>query len=66
MLQEFYKTSEWLTLPLITLCFFFLFFIAVLIWVFFGMRDKRRVERLADLPFTSDRDSATQREPFHG
>ncbi len=65
MLQEFYKSSEWLTLPLIALVFFFVFFVAVLIWVIFGMRDRRRIDRLAELPFTSDQGSTPQRELFH-
>ncbi|MBI5433410.1 MAG: hypothetical protein HZA52_11330 [Planctomycetes bacterium] len=65
MFQEFYKSSEWLTLPLIALVFFFLFFVAVLLWVAFGMRDSRRVDRLSGLPFT-DRESATHQESIHG
>lgn len=66
MLQEFYEANEWLTLPLITLCFFFSFFIAVLIWVIFGMRDPRRVQRMAELPFTSESETLSQRESPHG
>ncbi|MCK6447856.1 MAG: hypothetical protein L6Q99_15800 [Planctomycetes bacterium] len=66
MFQEFYKTSEWLTLPQITLIFFFLFFLAVLAWVVFRMRDKREVDRLSSLPFQSDREDATHQESIHG
>lgn len=65
MFQEFYATSEWLTLPLITLVFFFLFFVAVLAWVAFGLRDRRRVERLSSLPFAADRGEATHQESIH-
>jgi len=49
--QDFYETSAWLTLPLVALVFFFLFFVAVLIWVFVGLRDRAKVDRLARLPF---------------
>lgn len=66
MFQEFYATSEWLTLPQITLVFFFLFFLAVLAWVVFRMRDKREVDRLSSLPFQADRDDATHQESIHG
>ncbi|MBK8177677.1 MAG: CcoQ/FixQ family Cbb3-type cytochrome c oxidase assembly chaperone [Planctomycetes bacterium] len=69
MLQEFYKTSEWLTLPLITLVFFFVFFVAVLIWVIFGMRNRHRLDRLARLPFdasASDQQGGPRRESNHG
>jgi hypothetical protein len=61
MFQEFYRTSEWLTLPLVTLVFFFLFFVGVLIRVVFGMRDRRQVERLARLPFASEREHEESR-----
>ena len=66
MFQEFYKTSEWLTLPLITLVFFFLFFVAVLAWVVFGMRDRRDVERLSSLPFASENERSAHQESTHG
>ncbi len=54
MLQSHFQGSEWLTLPLVTLVFFFVFFLGVLARVIFGMRDRRRVEELATLPFASD------------
>lgn len=66
MFQEFYKSSEWLSLPLITLVFFLLFFVAVLAWVIFGLRDKRRVDHLASLPFASDRETKKHSESNHG
>lgn len=66
MFQEFYKSSQWLSLPLITLVFFLLFFVAMLVWVVFGLRDKRRVDHLASLPFASDREPQKQPESNHG
>jgi hypothetical protein len=65
MLQEFYKTSEWLSLPQITLVFFFVFFVAVLIRVVFGMRDAGEVDRLAELPFELERENASRQESPH-
>lgn len=55
MYQEFFRHSEWLSLPLVALVFFFLFFLGVLTRVAFGMRDRRRLDELASLPFRSDR-----------
>ena len=69
MLQEFYHGNEWLSLPLVTLVFVFLFFVAVLIRVIFGMRDANQVERLARLPFDPDatrEGGDSRREANHG
>ncbi len=66
MFQEFFRGHEWLTLPLIALVFFFVFFVGVLARVAFGMRDARQVERLAALPFADEREGATRKEPNHG
>jgi cbb3-type cytochrome oxidase subunit 3 len=69
MLQEFYRTSEWLTLPLVALVFFFLFFLAVLIWVLVGLRDRDKVDRLARLPFEAapqDQAGTPRQESDHG
>ena len=62
MYQQFFRDSEWLSLPLVALVFFFLFFIGVLARVAFGMRDRRRLDELASLPFRSDRTDSTQQE----
>jgi hypothetical protein len=62
MYQQYFKDSEWLSLPLVALVFFFLFFIGVLVRVVFGMRDERRVNELASLPFKSDRPDSPQQE----
>jgi hypothetical protein len=61
MFQQYYQGNEWLSLPLVALVFFFVFFMVVIARVVFGMRDKRRVDELASLPFRSDRpDTSTQ------
>jgi len=52
--QQYFRDSEWLSLPLAALVFFFVFFLSVLARVFFGMRDRRRVDELAALPFGAD------------
>ncbi|MCY2959868.1 MAG: hypothetical protein NTY35_06845 [Planctomycetota bacterium] len=62
MYQQYFQDSEWLSLPLVALVFFFLFFVGVLVRVVFGMRDERRVNELASLPFESDRPDSQQQE----
>jgi len=66
MYQEHFQGSPWLWLPLISLVFFFVFFMAVLVRVIFGMRDRQRVNELASLPFTADRNSSTYVESSDG
>ena len=65
MLQSPFQGSEWLTLPLVTLVFFFVFFLGVLVRVIFGMRDRRRVDALATLPFTSETEIHTSEDHNH-
>jgi cbb3-type cytochrome oxidase subunit 3 len=66
MLQEYFHGSEWLTLPLFTLVFFFGWFMVVLWRVAFRMRDKTRVDALAALPFTDDERRDAHSESHHG
>lgn len=66
MLQQHYQGNEWLHLPLITLIFFFLFFLGVVARVLFGMRNRRSVERLAALPFTDEPCAEARKESDHG
>lgn len=66
MYQDHFRGSPWLWLPVISLVFFFVFFVAVLVRVAFGMRDRRRVQELASLPFTADRNSSTHVESRDG
>ena len=62
MFQQYYQGNEWLSLPLVALVFFFVFFLGVLVRVFFGMRDRRQVEELATLPFASETASHTNED----
>jgi len=66
MFQDYFKDSEWLSLPLIALVFFFVFFVAVLARAVFGMRDRREVERLAALPLSDAMLTGTREDPSHG
>ncbi|MEN8006125.1 MAG: CcoQ/FixQ family Cbb3-type cytochrome c oxidase assembly chaperone [Candidatus Krumholzibacteriota bacterium] len=54
MFQEFYAQSDHLIWPLIGLLIFVLFFVGVLAYVFLGLRDKEKVDRMAALPFAED------------
>lgn len=66
MYQEHFQGSPWLWMPLVSLVFFFLFFMAVLLRVTFGMRDRGRVDELASLPFHSDGITSTHAEANDG
>jgi cbb3-type cytochrome oxidase subunit 3 len=54
MFQEFYAQSEHLIWPLVGLLIFFLLFVGVLVYVFFGLRDKDKVDKIAALPLADD------------
>ncbi|MBK7644980.1 MAG: CcoQ/FixQ family Cbb3-type cytochrome c oxidase assembly chaperone [Planctomycetes bacterium] len=66
MFQEFFRDSEWLHLPLIALVFFFVFFLAVLARVFFGMRDPHKLERLSAMPLGELHEPDSRTESTHG
>ncbi len=66
MFQDFFRGNEWLELPLIALVLFFAFFLAVVWRVAFRMRDPRRVEQLARLPFDDERRPESPEEHHHG
>lgn len=66
MYQDHFRGNPLLWLPLISLVFFFVFFVAVLIRVTFGMRDRQRVQELAALPFTADGSTSTHVESNDG
>lgn len=66
MLQEYFRDSEWLTLPLVTLVFFFGWFLVVLWRVAFRMRDRARVDALAALPFEQGDNTPAREEARHG
>lgn len=54
MFQEYFQGNEWLALPLLSLVFFFGWFLVVLWRVAFRMRDRAQVDRLAALPFEGE------------
>lgn len=54
MYKEFYSHSELMNWPLVGLSIFFLTFLAVLAYVFFGLRKSREIDRMAALPLDDD------------
>ena len=54
MYQEYFANSDHLIWPLMGLLIFVLFFVGVLAYVFLGLRDKDKVDRMAALPFAKD------------
>ena len=50
MYSQFYADNPLLFWPLVGLAIFVVSFAAVMVYVLFGLRDKRKVERLARLP----------------
>ena len=50
MFQEFFASSTLLTWPLVGLAVFVLSFIAVLLYVVFGLRDPQKLDHIASLP----------------
>ena len=54
MFHEFYARSELLIWPLIGLIIFLAVFAGVLAFVFFGLRDKDKMDEIAALPLEPD------------
>ena len=54
MFQEFYAQNDHLIWPLVGLLIFMLLFVGVLAYVFFGLRDKDKVDEIAALPLAED------------
>ena len=63
MFQEFYQRFLLIGWPLFGLIFFVLGFVAVLLYVGLGMRDRERVARLAALPLEGDGAAAASNAP---
>ncbi len=53
MYSQFYADNPLLFWPLVGLAIFVISFAAVIVYVTFGLRDKRKVEYLAGLPLES-------------
>jgi hypothetical protein len=58
MYAEFYSQNPLLFWPLVGLAIFLVSFTAVLMYVLIGLRDRRKVDYLANLPLESEPDSA--------
>ena len=54
MFQEYFADSEHLIWPLVGLVIFVMLFVGVLAYVFFGLRDKDKVDEIAALPLFED------------
>lgn len=54
MYQEFYANSSHLIWPLVGLIIFVSIFIGVLAYVFFGLRDRDKIDAIAALPLELD------------
>ncbi len=54
MFQEFFSRSTLLVWPLVGLLLSMAFFAGVLAFVFLGLRDRRRIDELAALPFVAE------------
>jgi hypothetical protein len=54
MYAEFYAQNPLLFWPLVGLVIFLVSFAAVMLYVFIGLRDKRKVDYLASLPLEPD------------
>ena len=65
MYQEFYADSQLMILPIIGLCMFFVTFLLVLAWVFFGLRRSSMPEEMAQLPLQDDPGIECSKEEHH-
>jgi len=54
MFQDFHAHSRLLIWPLIGLVIFLVSFIGVLLYVFFGLHDRTKVEKLSRLPLETE------------
>ena len=50
MFQDFFAKSDLLVWPVMGLLIFVLIFVGVLAYVFLGLRDKDKIDRMASLP----------------
>lgn len=60
MYGEFYADSDLLIWPLVGLGIFVISFIAVLLYVFVGLRDRDETDRLAGLPLENGDDGSAE------
>lgn len=62
MFQEFYSKSDMLAWPVVGLLIFATIFIGVLAYVFFGLRDKDKIDEISSLPLNDDEKNADGKE----
>ena len=60
MFAEFYSQNPLLFWPLVGLVIFVVSFMAVLLYVFMGLREKSKVDYLASLPLESDHELSVE------
>lgn len=60
MFQEYFADSTLLTWPLVGLAVFVLSFIAVILYVVFGLRDQKKRDHIASLPLNDDNGGAVR------
>lgn len=54
MFEQFYADSELMTWPLVGLFIFVAAFVAVVLFVFVGLRNSRAIDHLAQLPLETE------------
>lgn len=54
MYQEFYRTSQYLDLPLFSLLLFMAVFVGTVVWLFGVQRKSPRFDRLSALPLEKE------------
>ena len=62
MFQEFFSKSDLLVWPVLSLLIFVVIFVGVLAYVFLGLRDKDKIDRMASLPFVQESEFDDQAE----
>ncbi len=63
MYQEFYSKSDLLVWPVLALLIFVMIFVGVLAYVFLGLRDQKKIDEMASLPFVSEQETDTRIDP---
>ncbi len=54
MFQEIFAQSDLLIWPLVSLLIFVTVFLAVLAFMFLGLRDRKKIDKIAALPFAEE------------
>ena len=62
MFKEFFANSDLMVWPVVSLLIFAVIFIGMLAFVFFGLRDKEKLDAIAALPFAPETEIETKAE----